>query len=452
MNHTLTLQAYLANTWQDIAYLHFNADKQLQSLSYLNDYSLAHYLDDNTHAVSINYPVELFDYSAEKGTLAFLDDIIPSGAGRRYWLNQLALKGLSEAEQNYELLKSATIAPIGHLRIKEAVANIDMPTDNSPHLFEIAEVVNRHADFLDYANQMGAIAGGATGAGGEAPKLVLRVTADDKVWIDHQQIGENTSHQLDDYYLVKFPRGSRSEIDCEILRAEYHYYQELTELGFDTIATQGMRLLEGERYPSLWLPRFDVRLQGNQTQRLAMESVYSMLKQPPATRLHHGKTIRDLIAIIEKSTMVANGFVFDKQQFVIDWVQRDLLNIAFGNSDNHGRNTAFLRDENRIWLAPIFDFAPMKADPDGIPRSMVWGKHDGKVLESGGEYNFLAISESLADLIPPDDVLKTLKSTAEQLVDLPNRLKQRGVSDKILTYPAIGFAYLPERLKKWGLL
>lgn len=70
MNHTLTLQAYLANNWQDIAHLHFKADKQLQSLSYLNDYSLVHYLEDDTHAVSINYPVELFDCSAEKGQWA----------------------------------------------------------------------------------------------------------------------------------------------------------------------------------------------------------------------------------------------------------------------------------------------------------------------------------------------------------------------------------------------
>ena len=43
------------------------------------------------------------------------------------------------------------------------------------------------------------------------------------------------------------------------------------------------------------------------------------------------------------------GFKFDKMAFVIEWVKRDILNIAFGNSDNHGRNTAFLRDDNNIW-------------------------------------------------------------------------------------------------------
>ncbi|MDO9777454.1 type II toxin-antitoxin system HipA family toxin, partial [Glaesserella parasuis] len=92
-----------------------------------------------------------------------------------------------------------------------------------PRLFEIDDVINRQADFLEYANQRGAMAGGATGAGGEAPKLLLRQTATQQVWIDNLQQGD----AADDFYLVKFPRGKRSAIDCDILRAEFHYYHEL---------------------------------------------------------------------------------------------------------------------------------------------------------------------------------------------------------------------------------
>ena len=69
-----------------------------------------------------------------------------------------------------------------------------------------------------------------------------------------------------------------------------------------------------------------------------------------------------------------------------------------------------------------------------------------------GRYNFIAICESLLDLIEPSILLEELKQTAEKLVDLPNRLQQRGVSEKILKHPAIGFTYLPKRLKNWGLL
>lgn len=449
MKNSLTLQAFLTQQWQDIAELTFD-EFNLIEVAYLGDYSFQHYLADNWHAFSINYPVELFGYRGDNGWLPILDDIIPAGAGRRYWLNYLGLAHLSEPEQNFRLLQSATIAPIGHLRIKQAVENLPIGENRS---FDIEEVVNRHADFLDYANQMGAIAGGATGAGGEAPKLVLRVTSNDKVWIDHQQLADGPYDAQDSYYLVKFPRGTRSEIDCDILRAEYHYYQELASLGFDTIETTQMRLIEGERYPSLWLPRFDVRQnKQGQIQRLAMESVYAMLKQQPATRLYHGQTIRALIDIMNKSNMTTEGFKLDKTAFVIEWVKRDLLNIAFGNSDNHGRNTAFLRGEHSIWLSPIYDFAPMKADPEGIARSMIWQNDNGQTLELGGHYNFIAICESLADLIEPSVLLDELKQTAEQLVDLPKRLQQRGVSEKILSHPAIAFDYLPKRLQDWGLL
>ena len=146
------------------------------------------------------------------------------------------------------------------------------------------------------------------------------------------------------------------------------------------------------------------------------------------------------------------GFKFDKMAFVIEWVKRDLLNIAFGNSDNHGRNTAFLRDDNNIWLSSIYDFAPMKADPEGIARNMIWQNDDEKTLELGGNYDFIAICDSLADIIEPYVVLNKLKHVAEQLTDLPVRLQQRGMSEKILKHPAIGFTYLPKRLKNWGLL
>lgn len=183
-----------------------------------------------------------------------------------------------------------------------------------------------------------------------------------------------------------------------------------------------------------------------------MESVYAMLKRKPATRLYHGQTIRALIDIIDKSNMTNEGLIFDKSAFVIEWIKRDLLNIAFGNSDNHERNTAFLRDENKIWLSPIYDFAPMKADPEGIARNMIWQNDDEKTLELGGNYDFIAICDSLADIIEPNVLLNELKHIAEQLTDLPVRLQQRGMSEKILNHPAIGFTYLPKCLQDWGLI
>jgi len=447
--NSLTIQAYLQSQWQDIAVLTFTArngqnelDVQVQ---YKTDYAIEHLEQDDHHAVSLNHPVQLyFDDDDQPGWLRFLDDIIPSGAARRFWVDQLEISNLPLSEQNLILLETAAIAPVGHLRIKEAVENQN-ESINAPQ-FNVSDVVERNASFLEYAQQRGAIAGGATGAGGEAPKLLLRCSNNDQVWIDTFQ--EDTNNE-DAFYLVKFPRGQRKQIDCDILRAEYHFYCELENMGVNTIATKQMRLEEGSHFPSLWLPRFDVEVNNGTVARKAMESVYSMLKRAPGMRLHHADVIRDLVSKIKNSyTVKEQKASFNVEAFVTEWVRRDLLNIAFGNSDNHGRNTAFFRGESGIQLTPIYDFAPMRADPDGVPRSTVWGEG----MESGGEYNFGAICDELSDLISPDDLLNSLNTTAKQLVDLKDKLRERGVPDGIMTMPKVGLANLPEKLKRWGLL
>lgn len=107
-----------------------------------------------------------------------------------------------------------------------------------------------------------------------------------------------------------------------------------------------------------------------------------------------------------------------------------------------------MRDENQIRLAPIYDFAPMKADPEGIPRSTKWASP----LEIGGQYNFPAIADTLSDLVPAPELLSALRETATSLVDLPERLQARGVPEAILLMPSIGFKFMTDKLTRWGLL
>ncbi len=165
--------------------------------------------------------------------------------------------------------------------------------------------------------------------------------------------------------------------------------------------------------------------------------------------LDHETTIRTLIEKITESNMVKHqGYRFDTQAFVIEWVKRDLLNILFGNSDNHGRNTSFLKGDGVIKLAPIYDFAPMKADPAGIPRTTKWKAP----LEVGGTYDFVGIADTLSDLVPKEMLLKELAITASKCVGLKQRLALRGVPEQILEMPAVGLNYLSEKLTKWGLL
>lgn len=446
----LTLQAFLENQWIDIASLSFpNEDDHsytINELNYNTDYAVEHLAKDDHHAASLNQAVSLFFSDAgQPHWLKFLDDIMPSGASRRYWLKHLDIESLPVDYQNYILLKHGTISPIGNLRIKDSLPQYNYLAQRL--LFSIDDVKDRASDFLDYAQEKGAAAGGATGAGGEAPKLLLRMNSASKVWIDTYQ--EDLENQ-DIHYLVKYPRGSRSQVDCNILRAEFYYYQELTSIGFNTIPVENMRLEEGSNYPSLWLPRFDVVFQNDGSiERYAMESVYSILDKSGGVTLYHEDTIRALVDKITHSHMVVEqGFDFDVHEFVIEWVRRDLLNIIFGNSDNHGRNTSFIRYNGSIRLTPIYDFAPMKADPEGIARTMKWYQP----LETGGEYDFIGIADELADLIPSEILLQALKETARQLVDLKSRLEHRGVPDQIINMPSIGFDFISEKLTRWGLL
>lgn len=71
---------------------------------------------------------------------------------------------MSSAQQDSVLLRHGTIAPVGNLRIRESLP--ETRSDNlSKQRFTVTDVIERQVDFLEYAQQMGAASGGATGAG-----------------------------------------------------------------------------------------------------------------------------------------------------------------------------------------------------------------------------------------------------------------------------------------------
>ncbi|RAH36682.1 type II toxin-antitoxin system HipA family toxin [Halomonas sp. SL1] len=445
----LTIQIHHQTRWQDAALLEIPAPEQgtrgPARLGYFQDYALAWMFHDDEHACSLTLPVELMMTHRGDRWFGFLEDIMPAGASRRYWIEHLGLQDLDPGQQDSELLRRGTIAPVGNLRIREALPERPAGDALASLRFPQEEVLERHTDFLEYAQQMGAASGGATGAGGEAPKLLVRRTPDRQVWIDTWQDDTTTP---DAHYLVKFPRGSRSDDDCDILRAEYHYYRELHALGVDTVPVEGLELHEGTRYPSLWLPRFDVEWRQGQLHRHGLESVYALLGVAPGTHLRHPAAIRRLVALLKGQHRVREGREpFDAAAFVIEWVKRDLLNLAFGNSDNHGRNAALLKRPEGIWHAPVYDFAPMKADPEGVPRTTQWGP----TFERGGDVDWPAVAEHLADLVEPERLMGELRALGDRLPGLRDRLADHGVPSRILDMPAVGLNHLNDRLTRWGL-
>jgi serine/threonine-protein kinase HipA len=449
---SLTIQIFHTGQWHDAADLTIPVPEKGRAgaarLSYRQDYALAWLEQDDEHACSLTLPVELMLTHDHSRWFGFLEDIMPAGAARRYWTQQLGIADMRGAEQDFALLRHGCIAPVGNVRIKESLPVLPAHSTLQSARFTLADVVERHTDFLEYAQQMGAISGGATGAGGEAPKFLLRRSAADAIWIDTFQ-DDLTCH--DAHCLVKFPRGQRSAIDCDILRTEYHFYQELHALGIATIDTAGMQLHEGNRYPSLWLPRFDVEIVAGRVSRHGLESIASVLNAPPGAFLNHIDALRTTLRCLSHLRCHREQLAaFDQAAFVIEWVKRDFLNVAFGNSDNHARNTALLKKAGKVWLAPVYDFAPMKADPEGIIRSLRWGSP----LEEGGRFDWRGIALALADLVAPDQLLHELSALARPLVGLRERLQQRGVPERILTLPALGLETLDHRLAlhlaEWG--
>ena len=423
----VTLEALLDGSWHPAATLEFaeEAKGDRGSCSFEYDFTyLTRWLASRRLDVTASELLPLdFAPSLLRRWPSFLDDLRPMGNARRWWLNRLRLE--DGPASDVRLLSAGTAAPIGNLRIAQS-----LPFEGeAPRRFPLGDVVEREHDFISWAAEHGAQVGGATGAGGESPKLLLRRDANDQVWIDvWQDEPENAAAHV----LVKFPR-AKTERDRLILRSEAVYYRALAKLGIDTVRAE---LHEGTLGPSLWLDRFDVRREHGREVRLGVESVYSLLGALPGARLRH----QEVLAALKKIVPAA-----DWPGLLLEYVKRDVLNLVFGNSDNHGRNTSVLKSANAVWLAPVYDFAPMKMDLEGIARSTTWGE-----FERGGEIDWPHLLPTFGE--HETAVRTALFDLAEQLTGLPNLLASLRLPDETLRHPPLGLMRTSERLSEWGLL
>ena len=453
----LTLQTFIDGHWQDAAHLRFSKAEKGASgsveLEYESDYGVKHHNRTSIYSCSIRYPVQFSGSYNKSSWFCFLDDIMPAGAARRYWTQMMGIERDARSKQDFPLLKKGTIAPIGNLRIKESVLNIENQ-QAKPLFFDESTVIALESDFLTYANERGAVGGGATGAGGEAPKFIVRQSSDKKIWIDAYQEDQTC---FDQHYLIKFPRNRNTDRDKDILRAEAGYYRMLHHLGIDTVDVKKLKLIEGEHQPSLWIPRFDVDYTEPTLQRHSLESVYSIVEKGPGSWLNHFEAISQILKIILSGDIRNEYNKFDTQDFVNQWVLRDFLKVVFGDTDNHGRNTAILKTKDKILLSPVYDFAPMKCDDEGVVRTTKWGSK----FEGGGDFDWYGIAVALEDSlqkIPGCDVkaqgiIESLFEIAPKLMYLRDQLHAFGVPETILEIPAMPFAHLNNTLKnKWGLV
>lgn len=441
--NTLTIQLYVENQWRDAAQLSFASTQQgLQAgctLGYMSTYLVDCLDKEHTRlawSLSANLPLSWDAYS-HAPVWAALQDIIPAGAARRFLEQRYGRLRPADMAMDVFLLSHCTPAPIGHLRIKEAFELLA----SAPALgFSREDVVRRDNRFLEYAYEQGAAIGGATGAGGEAPKLLLTEAADGLLYPDASLADELAVA----HWFIKFPRNKANTTDQDILRSEYCYYRAIDQLGFLTVDQTGLALEEMSK-PSLWMRRFDRRVEGLQVQRSAVESIYSLLEvTAPGSYLQHVDVLKRLVSlwrVEQQETAVAD--------LVLEYLRRDLLNQVLGNSDNHGRNTSIIRSEHAIHLAPIYDLAPMVMDDEGVTRTTKWPQ----AAERGGEVDWFAVCQLVSELadLPQEWLYQQLRDTAQQLLALPDLLQDLDLPERTWQHPRIPLRRLRQQFIAWGL-
>jgi serine/threonine-protein kinase HipA len=447
----LTLQIYTAGNWHDAMVLSFDSpEKGFESrcsFGYEQTYLFENYEQIGSpfaKAVSARFPL---DWDGRRSNApAFVHDIAPAGAAKRFLLARLGQDKPAGVNADLYLLARSTPAPIGNMRVKESAEVVDQ---REPIGFERQDVINRNNRFLEYAYEQGAAIGGATGAGGEAPKLLLAENKAGLVYPDAVLDDADVAR----HWFVKFARNKGSATDQEILRSEYHYYKALQALGIETVAAEGLALEESTK-PSLWMQRFDRQVTQQGVERFAVESIYSLANvTAPGSALDHLEVIR-LLAGLWRDVGQADQI----PDLVADYLRRDLLNKILGNSDNHGRNTAIIRDSASFRLAPIYDLAPMVMDDEGVTRSTKWPR----VLERAGDVDWRGVCRALADIADPDDPLaalsevqdsfERLRDDANQLMALPDILTASGLPDVTMNHPQIALKNLQQRMKAWDLI
>lgn len=438
---SLTLQIYTKGKWQDAMLLTFDTPQQgfksRCSFGYDQRYLVSH-LDELATpfatSVSTGFPLQ-WEGGRSQHAPAFVHDIAPAGAAKRFLMARIGREKPDDISAELFLLMRSTPAPIGHMRIKESIEALD----NQPAIgFERDEVIQRDNRFLEYAYEQGAAIGGATGAGGEAPKLLLTENHGGLLFPDAVLDDE----QVKQHWFVKFARNKGTQMDQDILRSEYHYYKALQTLGIDTVPSSGLSLEEAGK-PSLWMQRFDRCVTEHGVERYAVESIYSLAGvTEPGSAMAHREVVELLVGLWREA-----GQSSEVPALVAEYLKRDLLNKILGNSDNHGRNTSIIREANALRLAPIYDLAPMVMDDEGITRTTKWPR----ALERAGDVDWKGVCDVLGDLVDSRKLFEDLRVAAQQFSALPEILNASGLPAVTMNHPGIALKNLPQRLKEWGL-
>ena len=342
---------------------------------------------------------------------AFLYDLVPQGNGRRFLLDRLQLPDAQASD--LPLLCAGAFNPIGRLRIREAVHYFEQHVERHALAaagFSFDELLARAPDFHEAMMVHGMLAAGGTGVQGVAPKYLLTQGHDGK-WYPDAVLPDSLAQR---HYIVKRPRGP-SEVDRKVLRNEARYMDVARRFG---IRTFDLPVLHEDM---LFIPRFDRRARHGRVLRFHQESAASIAGLGgfgiQANQFRLLNAIRGVVDVPIADT--------------IEFIRRDVLNLAMRNPDNHARNTAVHIVDGVTCLTPLFDFAPMYLDPEGITRAARWyHPATGKELQRW------------ADILPHlglpqaehEQLVESLVRCGQQLTMLPDSMRAAGVDADIIDF------------------
>ncbi len=396
--YNCTIQIYIPQEgWRSAASLRFLSKNEV-AIDYDIEYASRYMGQNSIRAVSLTLPIDIQPY---RGRIpGFLLDLIPQGDPLRRLRSRYHIK----EEDNFgEILSKAPLAAPGNLRILEAWTELDNIRKTYNHKgFKLQEILDHHTDFISYMEEHGAPVGGTSGAGGGSPKFLLREDFQGHFHAEGMLDDKKTKHS----YLVKFPYTDHSN-SILISQTEKLFYDLLRTLPIST----GSEIQIHNNI--LFIKRFDrVITPHKKIDYLGLESLYS------AHNINiHGSKLwhEDNLRLIHKYSSSAS-------EDIVEYLKRDILNKILANTDNHGRNTSFLKSENWVRLSPIYDVTAMKFfTGDFIVELTRWHKEHQELQDQ-----IAWMAEEFS--IPLKTLLEELKNLYLSLDNIEKKLSNLGVS------------------------
>ncbi|KQY49478.1 phosphatidylinositol kinase [Rhizobium sp. Root491] len=419
----LTLQTHFYGQWHHAATLELKDDAAGFQGASIVDYDLDYFVTiasaefaggktvRDHRALSVRYPVDL-ENRYSRNWPPFLLDLMPQGHARRKLAEHLSLAEGSRASDLPLLLRSAA-GGIGNIRIKEAAeAETERLRGVERQGVTEAEILERSDRFMEVADRFGMLASGSSGLQGEWPKVSM-TQANDGLYYPDSFVTDDEAVR---HVIVKLVR-SNEPVDRLILEGEALYSRIAQEIG--------LNVDEPSTYAEsvLIIPRFDrKKKEGGGTVRLGQESLVSAIG---VADFGHVGSHEAYIDVLRQYS--ANPFAD-----IVEYLKRDIANLALGNPDNHGRNSALSKHQDgTIRLSPLFDFAPMRLAKEGIVRSTRWA-----MMRDVGRDHLPDWKRICAELIPDPDEQNALAADlsvfSEYLRQTPPMAKDMGGSPEIL--------------------